>query len=373
MPNQLGVAAVIAHEAIQRLAASGLPQLEFLREVARRVGSVISYDAGAWLVTDPATLLQTSAFIEGPQPISEQTHLRFADNELLTPDFAKITEMARGLHPVVTLQEATRGDLYRSTRHRTIHAELGVGHEMRAVFRTSETTWGAVCMCRAAGRPNFSAAEQDFLAGVSEHIGHGLRLALLLNSATETDGHGMPGMIVMGPDDTVESATPEAEAWLAQITRDEGANFELPSVVHNAVRQARAIASGVASAPAYSRLRLESGRWLVVRATQLHGRDGRTDSTAIVLEPARAAELAPVVVELYELTPRERRVTELLLRGLPIDEIAAALWISRHTVRDHTKAIFAKLAVGSRPELMAKLFHDHYRRSINEPGVARLP
>jgi DNA-binding CsgD family transcriptional regulator len=50
----------------------------------------------------------------------------------------------------------------------------------------------------------------------------------------------------------------------------------------------------------------------------------------------------------------------VVLRGLPIDEIAAALWISRHTVRDYTKAIFAKLGVGSRPELTAKLFHDHY-------------
>lgn len=80
----------------------------------------------------------------------------------------------------------------------------------------------------------------------------------------------------------------------------------------------------------------------------------------VILELARAAELAPIIVELYELSPRERQVTELLLRGLPIDEIAGALWISRHTVRDYIKAIFAKLGVGSRPELTAKLFHDHY-------------
>jgi DNA-binding CsgD family transcriptional regulator len=97
-----------------------------------------------------------------------------------------------------------------------------------------------------------------------------------------------------------------------------------------------------------------------VRASQLRHGDGRAEGTAVILEPARAAELAPIIVELYELSPRERQVTELLLRGLPIDEIAAALWISRHTVRDYTKAIFAKLGVGSRPELTAKLFHHHY-------------
>jgi hypothetical protein len=108
------------------LSVSGLSQLAFLREVASRVASVVPYDAGAWLVTDLATLLQTGGVIQGPQPISEQTHLRFADNELLTPDSAKITEMARGMHPVVTLQEATDGDLSRSARHRTIHADLGI-------------------------------------------------------------------------------------------------------------------------------------------------------------------------------------------------------------------------------------------------------
>ena len=69
---------------------------------------------------------------------------------------------------------------------------------------------------------------------------------------------------------------------------------------------------------------------------------------------------APLIIELYELSPRERQVTELLLRGLPIEEIAAVLRISRYTVRDYTKAVFAKLGVGSRPELTAKLFHDHY-------------
>jgi DNA-binding CsgD family transcriptional regulator len=74
-----------------------------------------------------------------------------------------------------------------------------------------------------------------------------------------------------------------------------------------------------------------------------------------MIEPARRAELAPIVVELFGLTDRERQVTELLVRGLATDEIAQSLWLSRHTVRDHVKTIFAKLDVASRPELTAKL------------------
>ena len=64
--------------------------------------------------------------------------------------------------------------------------------------------------------------------------------------------------------------------------------------------------------------------------------------------------------EAHDLTPRERAITEMLLRGLPIAEIARALWLSPYTIRDHIKALFAKLGVRSRPELTALLFHEHY-------------
>lgn len=358
--SPLGTAAVIASEAIHRLSVSGLPRLELFKQVAARVASVVPYDAAAWLITDPATLLQTGAFFEAPGDVPDEIHRRYADNELLTPDFAKIVDVAQLAHPVTTLRDATDGDLSRSARHRTIHAELGIEHELRAAFRTGQTTWGAVCLSRITGGPDFTPVEKDFLAAIGPHVGNGLRLALLIESTTSPRPQSVPGIIVIRGDDTVESLTPEAEEFLAQIGPDEGAHFHLPSVVQNAARQARAIAAGAGADPAPARIRLESGRWLLVRAAQLHRVDGPGERIAVLLEPARAAELAPIIVELYELSPRERQVTELLLRGLPIEDIATTLWISRHTVRDYTKAIFAKLSVGSRPELTAKLFHDHY-------------
>jgi DNA-binding CsgD family transcriptional regulator len=53
------------------------------------------------------------------------------------------------------------------------------------------------------------------------------------------------------------------------------------------------------------------------------------------------------------------------VRGLAIDEIAAALWLSRHTVRDHVKAIFGKVGVASRPELTATLFAEHFLPALD--------
>lgn len=43
------------------------------------------------------------------------------------------------------------------------------------------------------------------------------------------------------------------------------------------------------------------------------------------------------------------------------EEVASALFLSRHTVRGHLKAIFEKTGVRSRGELTSKLFAENYR------------
>lgn len=49
-----------------------------------------------------------------------------------------------------------------------------------------------------------------------------------------------------------------------------------------------------------------------------------------------------------ELTPRELEVLELLTRGLDNSEIGNALFLSRHTVKNHVSSIFLKLQVENR-------------------------
>ncbi|MCY1554911.1 Transcriptional regulatory protein ComA [compost metagenome] len=50
------------------------------------------------------------------------------------------------------------------------------------------------------------------------------------------------------------------------------------------------------------------------------------------------------------LTPRERKILELVAQGLSNRNMAESLSISRLTVECHTKNIYRKLAVGSRTE-----------------------
>lgn len=72
--------------------------------------------------------------------------------------------------------------------------------------------------------------------------------------------------------------------------------------------------------------------------------------------PARPA--AAALVEEAGLSQRELEVLDQLRQGGATGAIAAALHISSHTVRNHTKAIFRKLQVHSRIELMSKFGRD---------------
>ena len=56
-------------------------------------------------------------------------------------------------------------------------------------------------------------------------------------------------------------------------------------------------------------------------------------------------------------------------RGSSTPEIAAELFLSAHTVRDYIKAVFDKVGVSSRGELVAKLFAEHYADPFHETLV----
>jgi len=357
----LGVKGIAAEAAIANLSVSGLPALDLFARVGERLRRVVPYDAGCWKPTDPETLLFTGFAIEDSEPGRlTSVQWRFVENELLEPDFAKFRELVRRPRPVTTLHEETHGEPERSARYRKIHREFGFGAELRAVFRSGRACWGSVALVRDRSEPNFNLDEVAFVERICDHVALGLRLALQREAETTSEDLA-PGTLILRNDLSLESATPQASRWLEAFPADRGTGVDLPAAIVAIARRARALAAGASlERPAAARVRLVSGRWLVLHAAALAAADSDAQRIAVTLAPAGPVEMTPLRLELYGLSAREREVTRLLVRGLSNEEIGRALHITRYTVKDHVKAIYAKLGVTTRHELTGKLFAEHH-------------
>ena len=195
----------------------------------------------------------------------------------------------------------------------------------------------------------------QFVSSIAGLVADGLRRGLLLDAAR---GDADVGLLVLDVDDEVTQANPAAQRWLDDLGAGDRAGARLPLVVPAVARQARALDP----VPARARARTRSGLWLIVRASLMG--DG---TVAVLLEAARPAELAPLIADAYGFTDTERRVTQLVAQGLSTRQIAYRLHVTTYTVQDHLKSIFDKSGTGSRGELIAKLFFDHYATSLTPP------
>jgi DNA-binding CsgD family transcriptional regulator/GAF domain-containing protein len=342
---------------IVRLAHRGLPVPEFARAVGRAVLRVVPAEGTCLMTLDPATLLPTAEYVENGLPAAGM--LRLVEIEVREPDFTKWTQLARAEQPAASLSAATAGDLDRSLRQREVRRPAGFGDELRAVLAGSTGAWGALTVFREARRPYFSAADVQFVSSAAGLIADGLRRGLLLDAAHR--GVGDVGLLVLDTDDGVHLSNPAAERWLDELGAGDRAGARMPLVVPAVARRARAI-DDPDPVPATARARTRRGRWVIVRGSLMG--DGPHAPVAIVLEAARPAEMAPLVADAYGFTDAERRVTELVARGLSTRQISGRLRVSTHTVQDHLKSIFAKSGAGSRGELVAAVFLGHHTASL---------
>ena len=224
---------------------------------------------------------------------------------------------------------------------------------------------------REPGRAPFDDADVALLGRLSPRLGAAVRDHAHPAAApgVAMDGGG-PGMLLFSPAGELVSADADALAWLEELTPLDGCaevagdaagdGIRLPLVAASTLMRARAIAEERDPGPARARIRSRSGRWLACHASCMRTADGAPGGIALVIEPAAAAEIAPILAHAYGLTSREQQITALIARGVGTAEIASRLHLSAHTVRDHVKAIFGKAGVSSRGELVARLFAEHY-------------
>jgi DNA-binding CsgD family transcriptional regulator len=215
-----------------------------------------------------------------------------------------------------------------------------------------------------ARRPS-PRAEIELVAGLSAPLGEALRVRArpdeVLGGLVPDD---RPGLLLFDRHGALTSANEEARRWLAELPHEQDLPSDLgvgvPMWLLGTVFGALAVAREGGDGTARARVRTRRGTWLVCHASLLCDADDVLTGVAVVVEPATAAEIAPIIVQAYDLTDREQQITRLIARGAGTAEIADELFLSTHTVRDHVKAIFAKVGVSSRGELVAKLFAEFH-------------
>lgn len=345
--------------AVERLGRAGLDDRALVRRLAELLRAAVPADGLLLLRTDPTTALPTDGVAEALPPGLCQP---FWDNELLEEDYNKFVELARG--PVAaTLLAATGGDLSRSRRYLTLYRSLGVTDELRVSITSRDgACWGLAQLVRTGGA-TFSQGERDLVAGAAPPIAAALRsrFAVAAPPPRAVAAATGPAVVVLDQAGEVAAITEQAREWLAELARGSATGMvPMPEPVYTVAARAR---SGTADGPACAQVRTARHGWLHLHASRLGGPGGAgspEDAVAVVITSAHAPDLVPLLALGYRLTHREQEVLRFLARGMTTGEITQRLGISAHTVRDHIKALFGKVGVRSRAELVARIFAEHY-------------
>lgn len=363
-----------ARARILDMTRKGSADPDFLLELSNQLRLIIPFTASFWSASDPLTGLATSpARVEN---LGRQCE-RFWEREFLIQDVNLFRDLARAERPVASLYRATNGRPVRSVRYRELHRELGYGDELRGVFRNGTAAWGIVSLWREEGQQPFSTAEEKLIADLSAPIAEAFRRAALLQASVASEAPEAPGLLMFDRYGVLESCNDKAEEWLRELPPTESSDQSdtgalIPTEILSVVSLAQAIASGVEQGVARARIQSRTGRWLILHGFPMHGPQNAESRIAVVIEPAKASEVAPIIVEAYDLRPREQQVTQLIARGLSTAQIAEQLFLSQHTVRDYVKSVFEKVGVSSRGELVARLFAEHYLEPLHD-SIARAP
>jgi DNA-binding CsgD family transcriptional regulator len=339
-------------ERVDDLAESGADIDVVRREAIEILQATIGFDRWCALLLDPDTLV-ISHGIGHNDWSSELPRLNLHEAGL--GDVNNHAMLARSRNHVGVLSAATGGDLARSGRWRNVLTRYGVGDELACVATDERGSWGDFRFWRNSADAPFTVEDAQLMRDVSSSLARALRRRVAAPAEAPIVASAEMGVLLLDSEFRVSGSTSAARAWMSALN-PAGTAYpdDIPGLVWNVVGRLAAIERGEdPERPARVRARSANGGWAIVEAARL---DGSGAGIAVSIRAAGVDDVLGMVSRAAGLTPRECALVALLLEGLDTRELAERLVISRHTVQDHLKSVFAKTGVRSRRELVSSVF-----------------
>lgn len=331
---------------IERLLGGTEPNLAaFLNTAHDLLARQFDLDVAVLASVDPASGLETSCEVAG-MPADPDRELRIFELEWFADEPLRYIDLARSPNRAGALRLAA--DPTEVRRYIEIFQPHGGYDELRLACVADGMWWGTFSGYRMVGKPGFTPKEVSQAAALSQPLARAFRRAFL-HAAVNSPGRmeEPPGAFVIDEDGHQLTTTGSAESLLSRV-RPERIETVCRALAATARQEGCSITMNIG----------EDGGSLTFHADAVKGADGQI---SVVVEHPRPIQLTPLIVGAYQLSPREREVTQLVLEGLQTKQIARRLQISEYTVQDHLKSVFAKTGTATRGELSFELFTRFYR------------
>ena len=340
-----------ARESVLRICRGEADARTLRLETLDAIRRAVSFDAYAWLLTDPETSV-------GSSPLADVPCLPLLPQLIRLKYLTAVNRWTALPSPVSSLHSATGGSLSRSLMWRELLGRYDVTDIASSVYQDRFGCWGFLDLWRI-GRPAFAEADIEFLGHIAGPVTAALRHALARTFVPATGGDQMsagPVVLLLSPALEVRAQTPQTQRYLRiLVPPDAEDQAPVPAGAYNVAAQLLAAEAGVDDNPPMARVHLASGRWLTLRAARMDttpaaaGRD-----LAVSIEPSTASDRVSVFARACGLTPRETELLRYLAGGVGTREVARQMFVSENTVQDHLKSIFDKSTARSRRALLAR-------------------
>jgi DNA-binding CsgD family transcriptional regulator len=323
-------------------------RLRLLEEIRQ----VVSFDAYAWLLTDPETSV-------GSAPLADVPCLPELPGLIRLKYLTAVNRWTTlGSTPVALLYEATSGEPSRSLLWRDMLDRYGIGDVASLVFKDRFGCWGFLDLWRSGTVARFSSAEAAYLTGITEPVTLALRRsqANAFAARDPSDKRRLgPVVLLLSPDLEVRGQTPQTQEYLRILVPPAEDRPPIPASAYNVAAQLLAVEADVDQNLPSARVHLSHGLWVTLRAARIGDTGPAAErDIAVTIEETSPPERVALFARAFGLSPRENELLGHLASGTDTRELARRMFLSEHTVQDHLKSIFAKTSARNRRTLLSR-------------------